>query len=47
MKKEEKIKFVKKSFSMPESVYNKIVKKAQKENRTVSNMLVEIINGTK
>lgn len=43
MKKEEKIKFVKKSFSMPESVYNKLVKKAAKESRTVSNMLAEII----
>ena len=43
MKKEEKIKFVKKSFSLPEALYKKLVKRADKENRTVSNMLAELI----
>lgn len=43
MKKEQKTIFVKKSFSLPEVLYKKLVKRAGKENRTVSNMLSEII----
>lgn len=43
MKKEEKTKFVKKSFSLPEIVYKKLLKRADKEGRSASNMLSEII----
>jgi predicted DNA-binding protein len=41
--KMKKIKFVKKSFSLPEALYNKLLKRANKEGRTASNMLSEII----
>lgn len=43
MKKEEKVKFVKKSFSMPEIVYKRLLKLAGKQGRSASNMLSEII----
>jgi len=36
-------KFVKKSFSMPSSIYNKLLKLAKKEGRSASNMVSEII----
>ncbi len=43
MKSEKKDKFVKKSFSMPEAIYKKLLKLAKKDGRSASNMLSEII----
>ncbi len=43
MKKEEKVKFVKKSFSLPEEIYLRVSKKAIKEGRSVSNLVARIL----
>lgn len=39
--------FVKKTFSMPEEIYKKLLKFAKAENRTASNMLAKIIEAAR